>query len=76
MFPSNRIAPFQFSYQVGLLFPLEQIFLGMIFVMEMNLERNVWILKMIRDVSIAIDPLQKSDRNTSRSIIRYDFEFK
>ena len=36
MFQSYRIviAPFQFSYQIGLLFPLEQIFFGMIFVTE------------------------------------------
>ena len=42
MFPSYRIhiAPFQFSYGIGLLFPLEQIFRGMIFVNGEGLERS------------------------------------
>ena len=36
MFPSYQIAiaPFQFSYRIGLLFPLVQIFYGLIFVTE------------------------------------------
>ena len=51
MFPSYRIviAPFQFSYRIGLLFPLAQIFCGMIFVTERG--RNALILKVIRGVS-------------------------
>ena len=51
MFPSYRIAmaPFQFSYRIGLLFPLEHIFWGMIFVMERGW--NALILKVIRGVS-------------------------
>ena len=51
MFPSFQIAiaPFQFLYQIGLLFPLEQIFLGMIFEMERGW--NASILKVIWGVS-------------------------
>ena len=51
MFPSYRIAmaPFQFSYRIGLLFPLEHIFWGMIFVMERGW--NALILEVIRGVS-------------------------
>ena len=43
------MAPFQFSYQIGLLFPLEHIFFGMIFVTERGW--NAAILKVIRGVS-------------------------
>ena len=76
MFPSYRIAmaPFQFSYRIGLLFPLEHIFFGMIFVTERGW--NAPILKVIRGVSIAIDPLRKANGNKSGTIIGYDFEFK
>ena len=80
MFPSYRIAmaPFQFLYRIGLLFPLEHIFFGMVFVTERCW--NAPILKVIRGVSeaylIAIAPLQKPNENTSGTIIVYDFEFK
>ena len=51
MFPSYRIAiaPFQFSYRIGLLFALEQIFFGMILITERGW--NPPILKVIRGVS-------------------------
>ena len=51
MFPSYRIAIalFQFSYQIGFLFPLEQIFFGMLFVTERGW--NAPILKVIQDIS-------------------------
>ena len=51
MFPSYRIAMalFQFSYRIGLLFPLEHIFFGMIFVTERGW--NAPILKVIQGVS-------------------------
>ena len=51
MFPSYQIAiaPFQFSYRIGLLFPLEHIFFGMIFITEKGC--NAPILKVIRGVS-------------------------
>ena len=51
MFPSYQIAraPFQFSYRIGLLFPLEHNFFGMIFVTERGW--NAPILKVIRGVS-------------------------
>ena len=51
VFPSYRtvITPFQFSYQIGLLFPLEQIFFGMIFVTERGW--NAPILEVIPGVS-------------------------
>ena len=65
---------FQFSYRIGLLFPLEHIFFGMIFVTERGWSAP--ILKMIRGVSIAIDPLQTPNGNTSEKIIEYDFEIK
>ena len=79
MFPSYRIAmaPFQFSYRIGLLFPLGNIFFSMIFATE-----GVWnapILEVIRGVAInriAIDPLGKANGNTTGTIIGYDFEFK
>ena len=79
MFPSYRIAmsPFQFSYRIGLLFPLENIFFGMIFVTERGW--NAPILEVIRGVAInriAIDPLRKANGNTTGTIIGYDFEFK
>ena len=50
-FPSYQIAiaPFQFSYRIGLLFPLEHIFFGMIFITEKGC--NAPILKVIRGVS-------------------------
>ena len=34
------MTPFQFSYSIGLLFPLEHIFFGMIFATERGLERS------------------------------------
>ena len=76
MLPSYRIAmaPFQFSYRIGLLFPLEHIFFGMIFVTERGW--NAPIVKVIRGVWIAIDPLRKANGNKSGTIIGYDFEFK
>ena len=51
MFPSYRIsiAPFQFSYRINLLFPLERIFFGMIFITERGW--NAPTLKVIRGVS-------------------------
>ena len=51
MFPSYRIAiaPFQFSYRIGFLFALEQIFFGMILITERGW--NPPILKVIRGVS-------------------------
>ena len=51
MFSLYRIAmtPFQFSYRIDLLFPLEHIFWGMNFVMERDW--NALILKEIRGVS-------------------------
>ena len=77
MFPSYQIAmaPFQFLYQIGLLFPLEHIFFSMILLTERGC--NASILKVIQDVSdqIAIDSLQKPNGNTSGTIIGYDFEF-
>ena len=77
MFPSYQIAmaPFQFLYQIGLLFPLEHIFFSMILLTERGC--NAPILKVIQDVSdqIAIDSLQKPNGNTSGTIIGYDFEF-
>ena len=71
MFPSYRIAiaPFQFSYRIGLLFPLEHIFIGIIFVTN-----RFW--KWFESYRITIDPLQKLNGNTSGTIIGYDFEFK
>ena len=60
MFPSYRIAmaPFQFSYVIGHLFPLEHIFFGMIFVMERGW--NASILKVIRGVSDSYRSAPKS----------------
>ena len=60
MFPSYRIAmaPFQFSYRIGLLFPLEHIFFGMIFVTERGW--NAPILKVIRGVSDSYRSAPKS----------------
>ena len=51
MFPSYgiAIAPFQFSYRIGLLFPLKRSFFGMIFITERGW--NAPILKVIRGVS-------------------------
>ena len=51
MFPSYRIAiaSFQFSYRIDLLFPLERIFFGMIFITEKGW--NAPMLKVIRGVS-------------------------
>ena len=65
---------FQFSYQIGLLFPLENIFFGMIFVTERGW--NTPIRKVIRVVSDTIVPLQKPSENTSGTITGYDVEFK
>ena len=60
MFPSYRIAvaPFQFSYRIGLLFPLERIFFGMIFITERGW--NAPILKVIRGVSDSYRSAPKS----------------
>ena len=76
MFPSYRIAmaPFQFSYRIGLLFPLEHIFFGMIFITERGGTLRFW--KWYEVYRIAIDPLRKANGNTSGTIIGYDFEFK
>ena len=68
------MAPFQFSYRIGFLLPLEHIFFGMIFVTERGW--NALILKVIRGVSDSYRPLQKPNGNTSGTIIGYDFEFK
>lgn len=63
MFPSYQIAmaPFQFLYQIGLLFPLGQIFVT---------ERiwNTLVLKVIQTYRIVIDLLQIPNENTSRTI--------
>ena len=76
MFPLYRIAipPFQFSYRIGLLFPLERIYFGMIFIMEKGW--NPPILKVIRTYQVATDLLQKPNGNKFGTIIGYDFEFK
>ena len=76
MFPLYQIAMtlFQFSYRIGLLFPLESIFFDMIFVTERGW--NTPIRKVIRVVSDTIVPLQKPSENTSGTITGYDVEFK
>ena len=76
MFPLYPIAipPFQFSYRIGLLFPLERMFFGMIFIMEKGW--NPPILKVIRTYQVATDLLQKPNGNKFGTIIGYDFEFK
>ena len=76
MFPSYRIAValFQFSYRIGLLFVLERIFFGMIFIMESVEKLSFW--KWYESYRIAIDLLQKPNGNTYGTIIGYDFEFK
>ena len=60
MFPAYRIAmtSFQFSYGIGLLFPLEHIFFSTIFVTERGW--NATILKVIRGVSDSYRSAPKS----------------
>ena len=76
MFPSYRIAiaPFQFSYRIGLQFLLERIFFGMIFITKWGW--NAPILKVIRGVSDSYRSDPKPNGNTSGMIIGYDFEMK
>ena len=68
------MAPIHFPYRIGLLFPLEHIFFGMIFVTDRGW--NAPILKVIRGVSDSYRPLRKANGNKSGTIIGYDFEFK
>ena len=76
MFTSYQIAilPFQFSYWIGLLFPLEHTFFGMIFVTERSWKAP--ILKVIRGISDSYQSASKRNGNTSGRIIGYDFKLK
>ena len=60
LFPSYRIAiaPSQFLYQIGLLFPLGQIFWGMIFITERDWKAS--ILKVIQSVSNSFQSAPKT----------------
>ena len=76
MFRSYQIAiaPFQFSYRIVILFPLEQIFFGMIFVTVGVGTLRFWM--WYEAYQIAIDLLKKPNGNTSGMVVGYDFEFK
>ena len=69
MFSSYRIGmtPFQFSYRIGLLFPLEHIFSGMIFVTKRRW--NAPILKVVRRVS---DGYRSAPKNWRKHIWNYN----
>ena len=73
MFPSFQIAIalFQFSYWIGLLFSLDQVFFGRTFVKERGW--NALIPKVIQGVRKDTNP-QKPNENTSGLILEHDFK--